>query len=527
MGDSLGRSAAALRWFFRKWFWILLAWFKAAVNKPLVIPIPEVSGGAGGLITPVPLAHAVGGLPIENVRACSPDQIPRDERSRSKTLFYKLQVWLYSHYPPMQAGLPSISTDPDRALKHAYTWLHRRIIGEPALPAEFMLSPDLGALAVRGPYACYTRSSADGTPGAFEWDLMELSGYEHHPGLRPLGARVFFELLPAQRKLRARRIVCSIGSIGVGEPGWELAKRLALCSATTHLSLVRHFNWVHLAAGAHIAIATRNRLPVSHPLLRLLWPFIFGTQQSNDTVTRGQMLPGGDFECTFSLTFEGLCRLYDDTYGALDFAMNDPVIDARTRGVVDQGFDTQTEDNLAALFFVMLEHARHYLGLYYPHAADRDGDTGLRDDAAILAWLDELNRLVPNGVGVTSADVRFESLARLMARILYLASAQHELVGSFLWNYQLWTHRQPVRVYASGQPEPVDIYQRLVNANYNLNVHRRALLDDFSYLALDDVGAAAMRRFTQQMQALQAAMEQEPWAAWKLYPRVLKVNINA
>ena len=175
----------------------------------------------------------------------------------------------------------------------------------------------------------------------------------------------------------------------------------------------------------------------------------------------------------------------------------------------------------------MLEHARHYLALYYPHAAQGKGHEGLREDTALIAWLDELNRLVPNGVGVSAADVDFGGLARLVARILYLASAQHEIVGSFLWNYQLWTHRQPVRVYASGQPEPLDVYQRLVNANYNLNVHRRALIDDFSYLALDDMGAAAMRRFCQQLEALQATMAREPWAVWKLYPRVLKVNINA
>jgi arachidonate 15-lipoxygenase len=222
-----------------------------------------------------------------------------------------------------------------------------------------------------------------------------------------------------------------------------------------------------------------------------------------------------------------MCRLFDDTHGELPFVMNDPPRDAARRGVTHAGFDTQTEDNLAALFAVMLEHARHYLALYYPHAAHGEGHEGLRSDGALAAWLDELGRLVPGGVGVTSDDVDFESLARLVARIVYMASAQHELVGSFLWNYQLWTHRQPVRVYASGRPEPLDVYQRLVNANYNLNVHRRALIDDFAYLALDDLGAAAMRRFVQQLQALQDAMAREPWAAWKLYPRVLKVNINA
>jgi arachidonate 15-lipoxygenase len=84
-----------------------------------------------------------------------------------------------------------------------------------------------------------------------------------------------------------------------------------------------------------------------------------------------------------------------------------------------------------------------------------------------------------------------------------------------------------VRVYASGQPEPLDVYQRLVEANYNLNVRRRALIDDFSALALDPRGAAAMQRFCHHLESLQSTMDRSPWTAWTLYPRALKVNVNA
>ena len=44
------------------------------------------------------------------------------------------------------------------------------------------------------------------------------------------------------------------------DPEWDQACKIALCAASTHLSLVRHFNWVHLAGGAQLAIATRNSL---------------------------------------------------------------------------------------------------------------------------------------------------------------------------------------------------------------------------------------------------------------------------
>lgn len=511
-------------WFFRKWFWVVLAWFKAFANKPLLIPMPVSADAGAPLLVPVPLSQAIPGLPIDTVLACKAEDIPADERSASKTGFYKFQVWLYSAYSPMKAGLPSIRPDPDRALAQAYTWLHRTQFGPPTLPAEYLGSPDLGALAVRGPYACYTRHCGN---GQFEWDLQSLADFDQHAGLVQLGARVLFEVDATQRVLRAVAIDSALGRCTPDDSAWELAKRLALCSATTHMSLVRHFNWVHLASGAHLAIATRNRLPAAHPLMRLLWPYIYATQQSNDTVTRGQMLRGGDFETTFSFNFDGMCQLFDRSYGECDFGMNDPVADAEKRQVLNQGFDTPTEHNLAALFNLMLGHAREYLALYYPVAAQGRSIDDLQSDSALKAWLDELNRLVPNGVGLHSDTLSFEGLARLVASCIYMASAQHELLGSFLWNYQLWTHRQPVRVYANGQPEPMDVYQRLVNANFNLNVRRRALIGDFGYLALDPQGAACLQRFSARLEELQQSMALEPWAVWKLYPRVLKVNINA
>lgn len=504
----------AFVWFFRKGFWNLLACFKAAVNKPLDIPVPV----AGPAIVPVPLSQVVEGLPIERVLACRQADIPADERTPSRTRFYRLQVWLYKAFSPMQAGLPPIDADPEKALAAAYTRLHRRFFAAPQMPAEFLGSPDLGSLAVRGPYAGYTRRAAG---GGFEWDFELLARYPVQPGLLPLGAKVHFEVDTTQRALRAVRIDSVLGTQHPGDAQWERAKQIALCAATTHLSLVAHFNGVHLAAAAPLAIATRNRLPPDHALRRLLWPYVYATQQSNDMVTRGQMLPGGDFECTFGLTFDGLCRLFDDTFQAYRFAVNDPEADAQARGVLGQGFDTPSEDNLMALFAPMLEHAADYLRLYWPD------DIALRADAPISDWLDELNTLVPGGVGLTRATLDRSGIERLVARVLYLVSVQHELLGSFVWNYQLWTHRQPIRIYANGQREPLDVYQRLVNANFNLNVKRRALIHDFGYLALDPQGAAAMQRFQDRLDALQVEMERLPWTVWKLYPRVLKVNINA
>ena len=515
------RALGLLIWFIRSRFWNRLGWIKMRLNRPLDIPLPPKTRAA---IRPIPLCEAVPAIPIGAVLVCPPDAIPADERSVAKTMVYKLQVWLYSAFPPMQAGLPPIDADPDRALDRAFTRLLRSRFAPPVLPAEYLGSPDLGSLAVRGPYACYVRHAGD---GIYVWDLAKLGEYAHHDGLHTLGATVRFKVDATRRALLAFEIETTLGVATPADPTWELSKKIALCAATTHLSLVQHFNWVHLAGGAHLAVATRNQLSGQHPLCRLLWPYLYGTQQSNDIVTRGQMVRGGEFETIFSLSFEGMCRLFDDSYGEFPFVVNDPEEDAKTRGLYGAGFDTPTQDNLIALFEVMHAHARNSLAHCYPDTPPGSGTALIRNDGAVLAWLDELNALIPNGVGVTRDNVSFDSLARLLARFIYMVSVQHEILGGFIWNYQLWTHRQPVRVYRNGQREPLDVYQRLVNANYNLNVTRRALIHDFSYMALDAPGQAALAKFNRELGALQAAMERAPWAVWKLYPDTLKVNINA
>jgi hypothetical protein len=460
-------------------------------------------------------------VPLRNVKVCTRGDIPRDERSLRNSTFFDIQVWLYTSFAsPMQRGLPSIDADPRVALTRAFNGPRRTLLRAPELPAEYEASPELGSLAVRGPFACYTTKVDERT---WEWDLLLLNDYEHHDDLKKIGSRVLFRLDPLRRALQAYRIECALDTypIDATDPRWDQACKIALCAASTHLSLIRHFNWVHLVGGAHLAIATRNCLSADHPLCRLLWPYIFGTQQSNDMVTRGQMVRGGDFETTFSLTFKGMCDLFDKTYLDYSYIVNDPKEDGDARGVRRAGFETPTQDNLEELFDIMNRFTHKYLQIYYR------SDPALRRDHQVMAWLQELNERVPNGVGVDPTNVTRDKLARLLAQQLYSVTVQHEILGSFMWNYQLWTHRQPARIYDDFRREPLDVYQRLVNANYILNVNRRALMYDFSYLAGSFRAQAAMSQFQSELAAMQAQMDSQPHAVWRVEPKDLKVNINA
>jgi arachidonate 15-lipoxygenase len=501
-----------LVWPLRRAFWDGLALVKYRSSKPAPIPIPQEGQPP---VNPVSLSQRVPAIPISNILVG--DHIPEDETVARTLRFFQLQVALYRRFPPMQDQVPPVDDDPHKALAAAYTAVHRRQFPPPALPPE-LDPPDLGALAVASPYACYLQRAPD---GSFEWDLRMLDAYETHDGLLGLGVHVRFEVDAAARTLRAVEIDCELGRCRPGDAAWARAQRLALCAATTYVSLVRHYNWTHLAAGSALAIATRNRLPVSHPVQRLLWPHMFRTQYSNHVTTLAQLSPGGDFESTFSFTRNGVWRLFGDTYDRFDVLTLDPPRDAERRGIVDAGFDTPALDNHAALFEVMHAHARRYLGTYY------GSDAAIRDDADVQAWVAELDRLTPNGVrpafgGVTTVD----DTARLIGVFIYMATVVHDVLGSGLWDYQLWTHVNPVRMYKSDERVPADVYKRLVNANFILNIHRSPLMQDFSPLAVDPAGADAFRRFLTDLEALQARLDQEPPASWRVTPRLLEANIN-
>jgi arachidonate 15-lipoxygenase len=66
-----------------------------------------------------------------------------------------------------------------------------------------------------------------------------------------------------------------------------------------------------------------------------------------------------------------------------------------------------------------------------------------------------------------------------------------------------------------------------VNANFNLNVDRTALLSDFSPLALDANGADAFRTFRTDLLTLQASLDAGTPEPWRMEPKRLKANINA
>ena len=513
------RIRARWQWSLRKGFWNNFGRLKFRGSRPIKIPVP-----AGSLkkIDRVSFRVIFPSIPIDNIKVA--DQVPAEERDFAMTFFTWFQVLMYRLLSPMQPGLPPIDSDPYEALGQAYTKQHRKLFDPPVMPLEFQGSPDLGALAVKGPYACYLKKCGEED---YEWDFTDLKQYQQLPELYNLGVRVLFRVDKDTGTVKPVQIESELGVSKPGDATWEFAKKLALCAATNHLSLVRHFNGVHLASAAHLAIATRNCLFPDHPLSRLLWPYIFRTQQSNRAVTRAQMVKGGDFDSVFSFTHTGMCNLFSGTYVQYKFIVNDPEEDARDRGILKGGFDTPTQNDLEQLFSIFFRHASAYVHIYY------ESDAQIAQDAAVQNWITELDGSIPNGIkAVLRGGITRDSVSRLIARFMYLVTVQHDIVGSFLWNYQLWAHKQPTRMYRNGNRMPLDAYQRLVNANFNLNVPRTPLMNDFSDLIrADDNKRAeaiqALNDFQKGLKDLETKWRMESWHVWRVYPKLLEVNINA
>ncbi len=157
--------------------------------------------------------------------------------------------------------------------------------------------------------------------------------------------------------------------------------------------------------------------------------------------------------------------------------MIDPQRDAEKRGIAGRGLELPVLENSIAHHEVMCAHAERYLRAYYPD------DAALAADVDVQRWFAQLDRLVPNGVGAIGDTTTVEAASRLIGSLIHLVSYQHEAYGTLLWNYQPWTQVQPIRVAVDGSSEPVDVYQRLINADFGLNIRRSPMMQDFSYLA--------------------------------------------
>lgn len=511
MTVSIPRSWKAKRLLWARWHSL-----RFSLAKPQNIGPPKPNQDR---IQTVPMGESHPRIGADRVQVFA--DLPKDERSVGMRLSVSAALLLNRVVRPMSSGLPEIDSDIDTAIDNVLSGGYGKAFRAPVLPDTYSGGEplELGDLAVKSPYSLFLERGSDGT---LEMDFLMLGDFEHQAGLRSLGVRVRFSEELGVGRLKAVEIESGeYGTVHREDSDWHASEHLAMCAATTHMSLTRHFNYVHLISGDHWEVATRNHLPSDHPLYRLVWPHIFNSLFTNYAITAVQMLPDGDFVNMFSFTHDGLMRYYDAMYDAYDIAMTDPQADWDRRGLSGSTFDAPSHENLCELFTVMLDHTTRYVDAYY------GSDEELREDQAVAAWISGLDALIPNGLnGALTDGLTRDGIARVVAGYIYEGNTIHDLTGTSLWDYQLWVDRNPIRIYKDGRRLPIDVYQRLVANNFALQIKRAPMLADYRQVALDGRGAALFTQFYDDCRSLQDRYDQSEGGTWRMEPKNLEISMN-
>ncbi|MEQ9021919.1 MAG: hypothetical protein RLN82_04055, partial [Pseudomonadales bacterium] len=451
---------------------------------------------------------------------------PPDESSIGMKIVVGLGLILNRLVSPMMKGLPEIDADSEKALDFGLTAVYRDCYRAPMRPDVFSKesATELGELAVESPYSIFLERDRD---GQLQWDFRFMGEFEHQAGLASLAVRVLFSEKGKSGSLEATEIDSTeYGVAQPGSPNWEASTLLAICAATTHLSLTRHFNYVHLVSANHWDVVTRNHLEVNHPIYRLLWPHIYHGLYTNYGITKVQMLPDGDFVNMFSFTHQGLMDCYDTMYQKYDITITDPEKDWERRGLSGSKFDCPSHQNLTEIFDVMHAHARRYICTYY------ESDAELQRDPDVAHWLSALDNIIPNGLPKSlMAELTREELARVIGAYIYEGITIHELAGTALWDYQLWPDKNPTRIYKDGRRIPLDVFQRVINANFALQLERAPLINNYRDVGLDARGRKLFTQFCIECRAIQVRYNLHRWDTgdvepWKMEPRNLEISMN-
>jgi len=459
-----------------------------------------------------PYADAYPHMPLKGV--WMPTSFPPGDQSDQRLRRIKLQTRLLGlvkkiappHTPPVARG--------EQRMRGAlYPRFFRKAWpAAPVLPAVLADSDDLLAeLAVRGPYASYLRR---GENGAYVVDVDWIAEYEVAPGLaRPGGAAVF--------SVRDGRLCTE--SVGLAGLTPEHAQAAYITALNEDLTTFRHNVSVHLTMLTSFALATGNCLRSTHPVRRLLHHCFNTVLIGNVELASAQLSGPQGFAATiFSHEADELLRMVHDHLAHFDFWDFEPDTQFARRGTGDTPFPYPYRDNVMRLWAPTREYVEAYLCLYYV------SDDDVAADARLVSWADELERLLPNGIGIPAGGITFEWLTRVCATLIHVSTVEHDILNNVIWNYSTFGWLIPTVVPQSG--EPMDMrraFDMVATLIPTWKPYNMLLTSDIPALALDDEAQAVMTRWLEELDRIQNEMDAvDPRDPTLSYPSYLNVSIS-
>lgn len=487
-------------------FFTLLS-FRRQKVYPLEVPVD-------GTLEFLPYAELCPDMPIKGLYL--PTTFPPADRA-SKRLRRIRQEGTLIRFVRWIAPLHTkpVPRDEGRFLRIVYPWFFRRAWQTaPTLPAALADTDDLIAeLATRGPFASGLRRGDD---DRYEFGSEWVSGFPVAPGLAQPGGVA--SLVVRDGRLVTQAVASPPTDDGAADPAGR-AQAAVIAGVNEELTIFRHNVDVHLSMLTPFALASNNRLSATHPVRRLLHHCFDTVLIGNLELAHAQLSgPRGFLANTFSHRADALLTMVEDHLGHFDFWDFEPPTQFARRGTTSTPFAYPYRDNVMSFWDVTHDYVDRYLALYY------DGDAAVSSDAELVSWVDDLNRLMSNGVGdVLTRDV----LGRMCATLIHVSTVEHDILNNVVWDYTTLGWVTPTVVPLSGGPmdqrRSFDLVTTLIGTWKPYNM---LLTADVPKLALDAEAATIMADWIESLSRLQTEMGGRPRDPSLTYPVGLNPSIS-
>ena len=494
--------------------------FRTQVVTPLELPVDQS-------VTFEPFADVHPGMPIAGL--FQPTGFPGEESDRLRRIALAARlIDIVNRLAP--ARTPPIPAAYGPFLASVYPPLMRRAWpSPPAVPPGLAREPgqpgpDLfAALAVEGPFGSYLRAAPAGdsaSGGQYVIDLDWMLDIPARRGLLAPGGTVHF----SHRDGSLRTVGLTRAGSPVALAAWrgrQLEADAMLAAMNEDLTTLRHNVFVHLATLTPFALASTNRLPADHPVRRLLHhcfhTVLIGNRELGELQLGG---PSGFAATIFSHDHVEVARMATQRLTGYDFWDLEPDTQFARRGTTTTPFPYPYRDNVLELWAVNLAYVRRYVALYYPD------DASVAADPQLVAWLDDLDRLLPNGLGARPQSIA-DWVARICATLIHLSTVEHDILNNVTWDYSTLGWLVPTVAPSNGermdQRRAFDLISTLIVTWKPYNMLLRA---DIPELALDVDARAVMAAWIADLERIQANMAAAARRPSLSYPANLNVSIS-
>jgi len=421
--------------------------------------------------------------------------VPADHAAFLRAVYPRLLAQAWSRPPEVPESLRSAARDPAVDL--------------------------IAELAVDGPFGSYLRAEVDDqgrATGQFVVDVDWLVAYRPRVGLLAPGGVARLAVVDG----RLSTVGLARGGAQVPLAGWrgrQVERDAFLAGLNEDLTTIRHNLFVHLATLTPFAIASTNRLAPDHPVRRLLHHCFHTVLIGNHELSTLQLGgPRGFASTIFSHDHVEVARLATARLRHYDFWDLEPDTQFRRRGTTTTPFAYPYRDNVLELWDITLRYVRRYLALYF------DDDTWSRDPQ-VAAWLDDLDRLLPNGLGERGSQLDW--LSRVCATLIHVSTVEHDVLNNVIWDYSTLGWLIPTVAPLNGdRMDARRAFDLIATLVVTWKPYNMLLTAGVPSLALDPDGRSAMGDWIAELGAVQKRMDARGHRASFSYPANLNVSIS-